>query len=310
MVRGSKLSWQTAVIVVVIGISFLGFIIGLTQLRIAARDEGIRTQASLPIYDGETLRVETTTGRIECATWDGDQVAVEAVVRARALTDAQARRYAEQVKVDVARTAEGVAAAALLPESLRNWNVVSVDFYVWVPAAWQGNVELRTTEGPVTAVGLHGDAVVETTTGPITIRSHTGSLAIRTVNGAIDVDGAEAVLTAYTDNGSIDVRDSVLLGQGSARTLNGSVRIRAGLAEAAKFHVDTSAGNVTLFLDSADVALDLASGNGRVRLHGDAVAAVERPDQFVGRIGRGGSELRARSGNGSIDVYILDGATL
>lgn len=310
MAQGGKMTWQTVLISVVIGISFLGFIIGLTKLRIVPDAEGVRSQVMLPIHDGEVLRVETASGRIEYETWDGDQVAVEAHVRARGLTNGQVQRYTEQVQVDVARTADGVAASVKIPESLSHLTVVAADFHVRVPESWRGRVELRTTEGPVSAVGLYGDAVVETTTGPITIRSHAGSLVVRTANGAIDVDQAETVLTAHTDNGSIDVRGAVLHGAGVARTQNGSVRIRASLAETASFQVDTAAGNVTLFLDAPDVALDLASSHGRVRLHGDAVAAVEQSDQFVGRIGSGTAALKARSNNGSIEVYLVTTATL
>lgn len=300
--------WQLALLIVLVALGFVGFVIGLTQLSIAADDEGIRSQVLLTIEDGETLRVETTTGRIDYAAWDGDQVRIEALVRARALTNAQARRYVEQVQVDVGRTADGVTAIARPPDNLSLLNVVSVDFVVRVPEAWRGRVELRTTEGPITAVDLHGDAMVETTTGPITIRSHTGSLQVSSANGAIDVDDSETVLTASTANGTIVVNGGVLHGQGSARTQNGSVRIRAGLAEAAALQVHTTSGNVAVYLEAPDVAMDLATTYGRVRLHGDAAATVQQPDKFVGRVGRGASELVARSSNGSIDVYLLDDA--
>lgn len=310
MANGGKFTWKTALLVVIVTLSFLGVVIGLTQLNISADDEGIRSRAMLPLYDNETLRVETVNGVINYATWDGDEVDIEAVVQARALTNAQARRYTEQVQVDIARTANGVAAVARFPDNMSHLNVVSVDFYVRVPEAWRGAIELRTNHGAVTANDLHGDAIVETHTGPISIQSHIGSLQASTSNGAINLNDVQTTLAVYTDNGSIDVNRAVLHGQGLVQTLNGSVRIRGGLDETAALRVDTSKGNVWLRLDPTDVAFDLAASNGWVRMHADVPASVQQSDKFVGRIGTGAAELLARSNNGSIDVYLADNAAL
>lgn len=288
---------------VIVAVAFIGSIIGLTQLNISADDEGLRRHAALPLYDGETLRVQTVNGVITYTTWDGDEVDIEAVVRARALTNSQARRYTEQVDVDIARTADGVAAVTRLPENLANVNSVSVDFRVRVPETWRGRIELHTDNGSVTAGDLHGVADVTTGTGPITIQSHTGSLHVSTGNGAIDVRDAETVLDAYTANGSIRVRDARLLGDGHARTLNGTVIVRGRLEDAASLEVDTSRGSVTFRLTDPDVVVDLAATNGSVHAHADVAATVNEPDRLVGRIGSGKATITARSNNGSIELY-------
>lgn len=308
MAGDGKTTWSTAVLIGAVALAFIGGVIGLTQLNISADDPGVRSHVALPLHHGETLRVETVNGVITYESRDGDQVDIEAVVKARALTNGQARRYTGQVQVEVGRTADGVAAVARLPENLENLNVVTVNFHVREPEDWRGNVELRTANGPVTAVNLHGHAEVETATGPITIRSHTGSLRAVTGNGAIDVHDAETVLAAFTSNGSIDVRGAVLQGQGFARTLNGTVRIRGELDEAASLQVDTSQGSVSFVLEEPDVVLDLAATNGAVRLHADVAASVHERDKLVGRIGAGKARLSARALNGSIDLHVI-GAT-
>lgn len=296
-------TWTTLGFIVLVAAAFIGGVIGLTQLNISADDEGLRSHVSLPLHEGETLRVQTVNGVITYGSWDGDEVDVEAVVRARALTNGQARRYTEQVDVDVSRTADGVSAVARLPESLENVNVVTVDFHVRVPESWRGHVELRTANGAVTASDVHGVADVSTGTGPITIQSHTGALHVSTGNGAIDVRDAETVLAAYTANGSIRVRDAMLSGHGYARTLNGTVIIRGHLEEAASLEVDTSRGSVTFRLTDPDVVVDLAATNGAVRSHAEVAASINEPDKLVGRIGAGRAKLSARSHNGSIELF-------
>src|SRR5690606_35500888 len=147
------------------------------------------------------------------------------------------------------------------------------NFRVRVPEDWRGRGELGTINGQVMATNLHGDAEVETATVPISIRSHSGSPNVIPGNGPINVTNANIVLDAFTSNGTIDVSGAVLRGQGVARTLNGTVRIRASLDEDATLQVDTSQGSVSFVLTDPDVALDLAANNGTVRLHADVAAS-------------------------------------
>lgn len=310
MAGDDKATWKTALYVALVAVGFIGGVIGLTQLTISADDPGVQWHASLPLLPGETLRVETVNGVITYETWDGSEVEIEATARARALTNGQARRYTEQVQVDLIRTEGGVEAVARLPQNLANLNTVTVNFRVRVPEDWRGRVELRTINGQVMAANLHGDAEVETATGPISIRSHSGSLKVITGNGAINVTDANTVLDAFTSNGTIDVSGAVLRGQGFARTLNGTVRIHASLDEEATLQVDTSQGSVSFVLTDPDVALDLAANNGTVRLHADVAASLRQPDKLVGSIGAGRAVLHARANNGSIDLYVTETTAL
>src|SRR5690606_28826516 len=139
---------------------------------------------------------------------------------------------------------------------------------------WRGRGELRTLNCLVMAANLLGDAEVETATGPIFIRSHRGSLKFITGNGHINFTNANTEPVAFTANGTIDVSGAVLRSQGFARTLNGTVRIRASLDEEATLQVDTSQGSVSFVLTDPDVALDLAANNGTVRLHADVAASL------------------------------------
>lgn len=287
-------------------LAIISGIIGLTSLNVTADDWGVRSDASLPLHEGETLRVHTTNGRITYETITGDQAHIEATVQARALTAGQSRRYVEQVAIDIARSADGVLAAARLPESLELVNGVSVDFHVRVPRTWRGHIELRTVNGAVTATDLHGGAEIVTRTGPITIRSHTGTLNVHTVNGAITVSDADTVLTAHTENGSIDVKDVTLTGNGYARTSNGSIRLRGYLQPSAALQVTTSNGNVSLGLLRPDVVLDLEAANGHVRLHTDVKASEKGPDKLIGRLGAGTARLLARASNGTIELFRID----
>lgn len=299
----NKSIWWAPVLIVFVSLAFIGSIIGVTSLRVDADDVGqtVNSQMSLSLQLGETLRVHTMNGSITYESWDGDEVDIESNLKVRAFTSNMARRFAEQVDIDVGRVAGGIVAEARIPDRLKVVGDVVVDFHVRVPRTWTGSIDLHAANGPVNALNLHGDATVTTSFGPITIRSHSGSLQARTSYGAITLFDADTTLQATTSNGSINVHQSLLRGDGYAKASSGAVRIQAALDREASFDVDTSHGNVTLTLAEPDVDLHLEASNGYVRLLTDVDASEMKPDKVVGRVGAGSARLSARSTNGSIE---------
>jgi hypothetical protein len=199
-------------------------------------------------------------GGIEVLGWDRNEVLLEAKVVAQAETEAEARRIASEVTIDMSGTvrADGPDAG-----NRRWW---SVSYRLHVPR--QADLQLSSTNGGISVRSTHGDLDLETTNGGLNLDDVGGKVRGRTTNGGVNLrltgqewngegvelrtsnggvnvhvpDGYNAHLETGTTNGRINVdfpvtvsgridrRLSVDLGRGGPAirvfTTNGGVQLR------------------------------------------------------------------------------------
>jgi hypothetical protein len=148
-----------------------------------------------------TLRVDPGgNGGVAIEGWSGTGVEIHARIEARARTEAEARQLAEGVRV-----LTGGEIGTSGPPGARdaNWHV---SFLVYVP--FSTDLELLTTNGPLSVRAVTGRMTLESVNGPLSLREVAGNVHARAQNGPISVtlsgEGWEGEgLDAETRNGPI-----------------------------------------------------------------------------------------------------------
>ena len=222
---------------------------------------------------GDAIEIKGTNGAIRAERAGGDEVQVEAELRAR-------KSDPDEVRLEVVEHSGGVTICAVYP----------------APRGKRPNE---------CAPGGRGHSNVENNDVKVsfTVRVPEGvNLIARTVNGEIDAHGIRADVKAYTVNGSVDVSASGLV---EATTVNGSVT--ASLGEAnwdGELDFVTVNGSVTLeFPDDLNCELDVQTVNGSVSSDFPiTVRGKFSPRELHGVIGDGGRSLNVKTVNGSIHI--------
>lgn len=224
---------------------------------------------------GKTLEIRGVNGQIDAEPASGNSVEVTAVKREHRRGDA------EDVKIEVVESTEGVTICAVYPTSRRareenhcgagrdyhmntQDNDVEVHFTVKVPRGVR--FEAGTVNGDIRATGLTADA------------------SLHTVNGGIDVT-TSGVVEAATVNGSIEARigRADWTGRLEFNTVNGGITLTAP----ASLSTDVEASTVNGAVDS-DFPITIQGRMERRRLRGT--------------IGSGGRSLELRTVNGEIEL--------
>jgi hypothetical protein len=141
-------------------------------------------------------------GGVAVEGWSGNGVEVHARIEARAGTEAEARGIADAVRVTT-----GTAIGADGPESSRDasWHV---SFLIYVPT--DSDLELSTSNGPLSVRGVTSRMTLETRNGPLALRDVGGDVYARAQNGPISVSltgdaWRGAGLDVETENGPVSL---------------------------------------------------------------------------------------------------------
>jgi hypothetical protein len=162
-------------------------------------------------------------------------------------------------------------------------------------------LELRSSNGNITANGSVGKVVANTTNGAIEIESAQGPLNCTTSNGAITVKAGKGQIAAETSNGGIDI--AAENAEVSAHTTNGQVTFSGNLKPGKQIFY-TENGNITLNLPGkSSFQLDAETSNGSVTTD-FTVAATESGDTMLrGSVGtKPQALLNLRTCNANIDI--------
>ena len=255
----------------------------LTALALAALIAPPTCMAQAPDFTwhgtlaaGKTIEIRGVSGRIDAEPASGNTIEVSATKRERRHGDA------EDVKIEVVESTEGVTICAVYPTPRRSRrdnhcgagrdyqmntdnNDVEVNFTVKVPRGVR--LEAGTVNGSIRATDLAGDA------------------SLSTVNGGIDVT-TSGLVEAHTVNGDIDARigRADWTGNLEFNTVNGGITLTAP----ASLSTDIEASTVNGAVDS-DFPITISGRMERRHLRGT--------------IGTGGSRsLELTTVNGGIEL--------
>ncbi len=244
------------------------------------------------------LLVDTRNGAIEVQV-DGARtdMLVRATIRAGGATAEEAQQRADQATIEIAVTSNAlIEVRARLPEPRHPNDGASL--HVTVPSAPAG-IDLRTSNGGITAADVDGAAIMVTSNGNVVARDIRGKVTTTTSNGSIELERV-ASGSLLTSNGAVSVTD--VTGAISVSTSNGDVRLIeiSGPAE-----IGTSNGNIELVArENFAGVIDASTSNGKVTLVGGGTVLRSESDQRSGRIEfrTAGPPSTLRTSNGSIEI--------
>lgn len=211
-----------------------------------------------------SLRIDPgVNGGAEVESYTGNEVQVKAYITSWAGSDADAQSLNTQVKVTLQN---GVLQAD--GPSDRHSDRWAVMFVVRVPQTQ--------------------DLEVETTNGPISVDGVSGTLRLETVNGPVDLEGVSGDVHARLQNGPLTValKGTEWKGTGlDASTVNGPLTISVPENYNAQLESGTTNGPLT-----AEIPMTVQTAGGR------------RRQTLSTTFGRGGATLRAVTTNGPLTI--------
>jgi len=201
-------------LVALLGLWAAGCVPGYGPLTV--RDSFEATRSLAP--DGR-FTLENTNGEVQVATWDQDQVRVEAELRAA--SESQLR----QIAIEVQGEGDRVSVNTRLPRGGFFGHGGAVDYHITLPR--HARLEVKTVNGRVSIEGLEGRLLASTVNGGVEITDAAGEVHATTVNGSIraQYDAADDGQHRFeTTNGSVTVTlPDDATGRFEAHTVNGSI---------------------------------------------------------------------------------------
>lgn len=245
------------------------------SVAVATNSRGVteKFEKSYAISSGGTVSLENVNGDVKIATWDKNEVKVEAV------KSADSKEALDELKIEVDASGDRVSINTLYPESEdgHRGNHESVDYVLTVP----GNVNLdriKTVNGKIEISGVGGDASVSTVNGEIKAEGLKGSCELKTVNGNLEAD-----LSALSPGHEVEMK-----------SVNGTVTIHLPDKADANIKASTTVGGI-----SNDFGFETSRD---AKEH----SWVKVGDNLRGKLGNGGAKITLETVNGNIRILKLE----
>ena len=258
-------------------------------------------ELSEPFESGGQFATKTHNGEIKVAGGETEKCDITAKITARANTEEDAKKLAEQVKIKFERSGDKLTAKIEKPNIIDN-KYIGVSFDITLPKQTrldlvthngavninqiEGDIEAHTHNGAVHADGIKGSVVLTTHNGEIKCDGVLGDVKLQTHNGPISCNGVTGNVELTTHNGSAEVvyfADAAPAVNASLTTHNGGLELKAPNELSAKIEAHTHNGSV-----HTDIPITV-------------VGKVSKKN-LVGTIGSGEGKLYLKTHNGSINI--------
>jgi len=240
-------------------------------------------QLSAPLREGSLFVAQTHNGSITVNGADVDKCDLTARITARAVTEAEAQKLAEQTKVSLEPSGNKLTAKIEKPKRRSNESI-SVSLNITVPN--RSDLKLTTHNGGVEIANI---------TGQVSGTTHNGKVTAKQVCGAANLQ---------THNGS--VRCAEISGDAQLKTHNGSVKAYYSEAAPGVCNVSIVSHNGSIELAappgfSAQVEASTHNGSVRTDLPIAVMGKISK-NKITGTIGAGQGKLHLETHNGSIKI--------
>ena len=189
------------------------------------------------LQQGGRFTLQNANGAIHVATWDREEVRVEAEKRVHGGSREVAERLLRETEILVEATGAEVRVDTRTPHSEGHgfWSWLfdggggDIEVIYWITLPKRTTTQLASTNGMVEVRDVVGSCDVRTTNGRIVVEDIAGGLRAETTNGSIELRLMDtqdtADLTLETTNGSITATlPASFAGWVSAKTTNGGIR--------------------------------------------------------------------------------------
>ncbi|MBN1806133.1 MAG: hypothetical protein JW837_12865 [Sedimentisphaerales bacterium] len=238
---------------------------------------------SSPLSPGSIFEANTHNGYIKVAGSDVTDCNITATITARAATEEEAQKLAEQTTVKLVPFGNRLTARIDKPAFLTNQSVgVSLD--IQVPnkvnlelTTHNGSVAVKDVEGELNGTTHNGQITAERISGTTKLYSHNGSVICKEISGDTQLKTHNGGVRVYYSEAAPSVCDISLI------TYNGGIELEAP----ANF--------------SGEVDMSTHNGSIRTDLPITVVGKISK-SKLAGKIGSGDGKLYLETHNGSIKV--------
>ena len=155
----------------------------------------------------------------------------------------------------------------------------------------------------VVAVPRTSNVDIRSSNGDITAHRVAGEIILRTSNGDVEAGDGDGAYDLHSSNGDI----TVAAGQGefNLHTSNGDIRFAGDPVDGTENRLRTSNGNITARLtgESPSVRVSASTSNGSVHLERNvAVSELTGKNRLEGVIGDGAAGLTLKTSNGTVTI--------
>lgn len=224
------------------------------------------------VRPGAQLSLSNVNGRITIKAWDQPRVHVIAEREAESLYEDEAKKAFKDLRVEMTPRNGGLEIVTHHPRS-------SHDFFDLI---FGKNVNAKVTYELTVPRSMN--VTVDNTNGRVEVADVTGDFNVETTNGRIELTRCGGSIDATTTNGRI-IADLVTIAKGKSLAL------------------ETTNGAISISVPS-NLAADVDAGttNGRIRTDLPVETRSTHRNSLRGKINGGGTPLRLRTTNGSIEI--------
>jgi DUF4097 and DUF4098 domain-containing protein YvlB len=250
-----------------------------------------RFDKTVPLKAGSQVTLRNVNGFVKLEAWDRNEVRIEADKEVKAGTDSAARKFMDQVKIDVTPGSGSLHIETRAPKRGAGgiWDAMfgnSINYHVnytlHVPR--QAAVDAESVNGGVSLAGTHGKVRLGTTNGTVDVKDVTGDVNAGSTNGGISATRVAGAMKAETTNGAVDVELASFPAGSNLQfeSTNGSVHVRLPR--------------------DARLSVDAETTNGHVKSDFEVPGATAGKRSLKGNINGGGGQLKIRTTNGGIEI--------
>lgn len=242
--------------------------------------------------------IDTFNGAIDVTTHPENAVAVRVTKQARGANQEAAEADLENIEVTLNEEGGTIRISARSTGAKIGGNRGAA-VEVQLPAG--STLDLRTTNGKISAVGPTSDVTANNSNGGVEVKGSRGKAHLETTNGSIHLDGGAGRVEARTSNGAIDVHTEKA--QVDAHTSNGTIHCTGRLADGAHTF-QTSNGKIVLaFPPDARFHIDAQTSNGRITNQFGISGNGKDKHHLSGSVGESpAASITARTSNGGIEI--------
>jgi RNA polymerase sigma factor (sigma-70 family) len=190
-----------------------------------------------------SLHLEVFNGAITVTRASERTVNVKVTKQTRAPDADAAKKALGEIDVKMDQDGDKVRVEVRGPKEHKPETNLGASAEVQLPPG--ANLDLHTSNGPVTLTGGTGNGVVWTSNGPITVKGSRGRLDLRTSNGGVEVEAEQVQAKITTSNGNVQFRGSLAEGTHTFHTSTGNLVLTLPASTAGRVDAQTSNGRVT-----------------------------------------------------------------
>ena len=283
-------------------------------------EEKFEKTMSLP-GDGK-VHISNISGDIVIATWNQDQVKIDALKISAADTAAKAKENSAKVTIEVTLEGNILRIETKYPKSDKLWKHeslnVSVAYKLTIPAG--AALKANNISGDVTAENIGGAADLGAISGDVTLKKAakgaecstisgdleimdvSGDVFLKSVSGSITATMIKGSIQAESVSGDLELTEVSEAGVVRAKALSGEVVYRGSINKAGSYNLKSHSGNIDMSIP-ADSAFDFEAETFSGGITTDfeiKVSGKVSPKELLGVVNGGGATVKLSSFSGDI----------